>query len=61
MSIRAVVLGMTLLGLSPKAKTFIGNKIKTLIVKDKKSPRQAVAIAFDLAKKKGYKVPRKRR
>lgn len=57
MSLRAVVLGMTLMGLSPKAKSFIGRKIKTLITKEKMAPRQAVATAFAMAKKKGYAVP----
>lgn len=43
---------------SPKAQDFIGKKIKKLRKEDKgRKPEQDVAIALDMARDKGYKVP----
>lgn len=43
---------------SPKARKFVQAKIRKLVRDEGYPPRQAVAIAFNMARKKGYKVPR---
>ncbi len=48
-----------LMGISPKAERFISSKIKKLIKEEGYPPEQAVAIAFSMARKRGYKVPRR--
>jgi len=46
--------------MSDKAKDFIDNKIKFLIDKEGKKQKQAIAIAYSMAKKKGFDVPNKK-
>ena len=46
------------LGLSPKAKLFVSRKIRHLITKEGRSPQQAVAIALNMARAQGFKVPK---
>lgn len=43
--------------LSPKTKKWIGRKIRFLIKKERRSQKQAVAIAYSMARKRGFKVP----
>jgi hypothetical protein len=56
---RAVdIMGLAALSMSPTAKKYVKHKIKTLIVKEGYSPKQAVATAFNMARKAGYRVPK---
>jgi hypothetical protein len=54
---QVIVQGLGDLGISKAAQKFVHRKIRFLIAKEGRSPKQAVAIAFQLARKKGYKVP----
>lgn len=49
--------GLGSMGVSKKAQSYIKRKIKKLYDEGYRG-RQAVAIAFNMARKKGYKVPR---
>lgn len=53
-----VIQGLGGLGISPKAQSFIRRKIRVLIRDEGYAPRRAVAAAFAMARKKGYKIPR---
>lgn len=46
--------------LSPKAQRFVSRKIEVLR-REGYGPKQSAAIAYSMARKKGYKVPRRRR
>ena len=46
--------------ISKKASMFISRKIKKLVDEEDYSQNQAIAIAYSLARKKGYKVPRRK-
>ncbi len=44
--------------LSPAAQAFVSRKIRYLVVKEGYSVNQAAAIAYSMARKRGYHVPR---
>jgi len=57
---QVIVQGLGDLGISKAAQKFIHKKVGILIKDEGFSPRRAVAAAFNMARKAGYKVPRLR-
>ncbi len=47
-------------GWSSAAKKFVDDKTNYLIEEEDKDPRQAYAISISMARKKGYKIPKRR-
>ena len=46
---------------SPAARKWVDHKTTYLIEEEDKSPAQAYAIAVSMARKKGYKIPKKKK
>jgi hypothetical protein len=58
MASRIEIQGLGKLDMSPKARKYIDKKIKILIRDEGYPQKQAVAAAFSMARRRGYKVPR---